>query len=229
MRVRLGQPERQCDHELETELEADERESAGDFQRDGLVRLSGPELAHTWRHRHALAWLHESSETLDPANACHGLEPLVNLARLEIRAGDSDTGHFLITSLFEAIRTRTDIVIDGITVPAAIHTAEPDNHRDLTRWLYGVCLADGSRALTSAGRWTDAEDHLRRRNGIGQRMLDGRQVAVIARLVAGQHQAARQLLTETEPGEPWEAAVNACLTAWCRARTNRCPPPTATR
>ncbi|MEH1124852.1 hypothetical protein [Micromonospora sp. CPCC 206061] len=119
----------------------------------------------------------------------------------------------LLDSLYQAVLTRTDAVIDGIPVPAAVLTTSSDTHRELVQWLWGVQLADGSRALTTAGRWRDAEDRLRRHNGIGRRMLDGRQVAVLARAISGDRAEALHLLAETQPGEPWEAAVAACLTA----------------
>jgi hypothetical protein len=79
-----------------------------------------------------------------------------------------------------------------------------------------VHLADGTRALTTAGRWLDAETHLQQHNGIGTRMLDGRQVAVIARATSGRPAAALRMLADTAPGEPWEAAVTACLAVLCQ-------------
>lgn len=182
-----------------------------------------PDLARTWCHRHALAWLREP-HSLSKTNARQGLEPLVNLARLKTRAGDGATAHRLITQLFEAIRTRADTVIDSISVPAGALTTDNAMHRELTRWLYGVCLADGTRALISAGHWKKATSFLHEHNGVGQRMLDGRQVAIIALLLADRHQTAQQLLASTMPGEPWEAAVTTCLEAWCKPEHQ---PPTA--
>ncbi|WP_329087727.1 hypothetical protein [Streptosporangium sp. NBC_01469] len=77
-------------------------------------------------------------------------------------------------------------------------------------------MADGARALTSAGRWHEALVHLQRHHGVGRRMLDGRQVAVIASATAGDADGALALLSDTMPGEPWENAVTACLTVLCR-------------
>jgi len=62
---------------------------------------------------------------------------------------------------------------------------------------------DGTRALTSTGRWHDAEAHLRHQNGIGHRMLDGRQATVIAAATTGDTTTAQKLVAETVPGEPW--------------------------
>lgn len=47
-------------------------------------------------------------------------------------------------------------------------------------------------------------------------MLDGRQVAILAALVAGDTASATALLADTMPGDPWEQAVMACLTVLCR-------------
>ncbi|MDM4723303.1 hypothetical protein QTQ03_28270 [Micromonospora sp. WMMA1363] len=182
-----------------------------------------PDLARTWCHRHARVWL--KHPPADSRRARLALEPLINLARLHIRDGDGDTAVLLLDQLFQATRTRTDTVIDGITVPTAALTRAPDTHRELTQWLWSLQLADGTRALTTAGRWNDAETQLRRHRGIGRRMLDGRQVAVIAHAIRGEQAQTQALLDETEPGEPWEAAVTACLVALTRPTG---PPPTIT-
>ncbi|MFG3423226.1 hypothetical protein [Micromonospora sp. NPDC048063] len=173
-----------------------------------------PDLARQWCHRHARAWLDRGN--LDNTLGRKALEPLVNLARLHIRAGDHDDGLTLLTNLYQAITHRTDTTIDSIPLPAAALTPTQEIHRDLSRWLWGVHLADGTRALTSAGRWDEAEAHLQQHHGIGHRMLDGRQVAIIARIQRDQHAAALHLISQTHPGEAWEAAVTACLAAMCQ-------------
>jgi hypothetical protein len=173
-----------------------------------------PELARAWCHRHARA--HLLTRPRNAGAARQALEPLVNLARLHIRAGDGDAAIAILDDLCRAVDTRVDTVIDGVAVPTGNLTATSDGHADLRQWLWTVQLADGTRALTAAGRWHDAEVRLRRHNGIGRRMLDGRQVAVIARIVHSEHDDAFRVLAETEPGEPWEAAVVSCLTAIAR-------------
>ena len=75
-----------------------------------------------------------------------------------------------------------------------------------------MLLATGARALAICGRWEEARSRLASHRGIGRRMLDGRQVAVIARLIEHDTNAALTLLHDTLPGEPAENAVTACLT-----------------
>lgn len=164
-----------------------------------------PDLARTWCHRLANLVLDHNH---DPQ---HALEPVVNLARLHIRAGHGRAAWDLLETLFHAIDTRTDTVIDGLTVPAARLTDAPGAHAKTRTWLWTVLLGTGAHALASAGRWDEASHRLTQYKGVGTRMLDGRQITVIAHAAAGRHRQARALLEATHPGEPWENAVTACL------------------
>ncbi|MFJ5599919.1 hypothetical protein ACIP95_18525 [Micromonospora parva] len=167
------------------------------------------ELARQWCHEHVYAYLR--ALPLGAQAARHALEPLVNLARLHIRDGNGDAALELLNDLFQAVSSRTDALIDGCPLPASRLTRREDDHREVRQWLWSVLLADGARALTSAGRWQEAYEHLQRHNGIGQRMLDGRQVAIIAYATAGENECARTLIADTAGGEPWEKAVAVCL------------------
>lgn len=171
------------------------------------------ELARQWCHQHADPYLR--ALPLGGKAARLALEPLVNLARLLIRDGKGDVAVGLLSDLFRAVSSRTDARIDGYLLSGSRLTRTDDDHREVRRWLWGVLLADGTRALASAGRWKDAFEHLQRHKGIGQRMLDGRQVAVIARATNGEVEHARTIIAGTAPGEPWEQAVTACLAYLC--------------
>ncbi|MGQ0775896.1 MAG: hypothetical protein ACT4NY_15995 [Pseudonocardiales bacterium] len=178
-----------------------------------------PDLARQWCHHHAMVYLR--AVPLGALAAIRALEPLVNLARLHIRDGDGERAFTLLDTLYTAVASRADTTIDGIPVPAATLTASPDAHQELRRWLWAVLLATGARALANAGRWNQACTQLHRHKGIGRRILDGRQVAVLAHATAGDTDGALTLLADTLPGEPWENAVTACLTALCRQHTDQ--------
>ncbi|MEU7002667.1 hypothetical protein [Nonomuraea sp. NPDC046570] len=172
-----------------------------------------PDLARQICRRHATTYLR--AHPLGAQVARLGLEPLVNLARLQIRNNEGDTAFQLLDRFYEAITAQMDTVIDGVPVPGATLTTTTEDHRELCQWLWTVVLADGARALISSGRWQDAQGHLRRHNGIGQRLLDGRQVAVLAHCIGGETTSALALLEESTLSEPWEQAVAACLTVLC--------------
>lgn len=164
-----------------------------------------PDLANTWCHRLASAAL---DNDLDPQ---HGLEPVVNLARLHVRAGNGLAAWTLLETLFLAIDARVDTVIEGLTIPATRISNASGTHARVRSWLWKVLLGTGAHALAVAGRWDEASQRLSDYNGVGKRMLDGRQITVIAHAVAGRHDQARAMLDATQRGEAWEDAVTACL------------------
>lgn len=100
-------------------------------------------------------------------------------------------------------------------MPADLTSTDEDRQK-VRAWLWRVLLADGTRTLTTTGRWRDALAHIEEHRGVGTRMLDGRQVAVVAALTVGDAKWAAELLSGTATGDPWEQAVADCLTALCR-------------
>ncbi|MEU4300296.1 hypothetical protein [Kitasatospora aureofaciens] len=171
-----------------------------------------PDYARELCHRHAALYL--TRGPLPAMSAIRGLEPLVNLARLNLRASQHQQGHQLLLDLYQAITSATETVLDGITVPAQL-TETDEQRAEVRAWLWRVVIADGTRALTCTGRWSDALRHLEEHRGVGLRMLDGRQTAVLAAATTGDLPRALALLSGTEPGNPWENAVTAVLTALC--------------
>lgn len=180
--------------------------------------LGLPNLARTMCHRHANTYLQACP--LPAASAIRGLEPLVNLARLQIRAGHNDDGRRRLLDLYEAVGVGNAAAFEGITVPANLTPTAEDRH-EVRAWLWRVLLADGTRALTTTGRWREALAHIEEHRGIGTRMLDGRQVAVVTALTEGDTDHAFGLLADTTPGELWEQAVTHALTALCLPAAGR--------
>ncbi|TQK42320.1 hypothetical protein FBY35_3699 [Streptomyces sp. SLBN-118] len=175
--------------------------------------VGAPETARAMCHQHAAAYLHAAP--LPGRVAIRALEPVVNLARLQIRAGQHDVGRQRLLALFDAVSTGAPAQVEDIAVPAYL-VANADDRQEVRVWLWSVLLADGTRALATAGRWAEALAHVEAHRGVGQRMLDGRQVAVLAALASGNTLDANSLLAHTVSGEAWEGAVTDCLTVLCR-------------
>lgn len=167
------------------------------------------ELARQWCHRLA----HAALTGRHPGR--FALEPVVNLARLRIRAGDGATAWTMLETLYSAITDRTTVTIDDITIATADLTPTPHSLRELREWAWKVLLGTGAHALASANRWDEARDRLTHHRGIGKRMLDGRQIAVISHALDGRADKTRAMLRDTIPGQPWENAVTNCLTLLC--------------
>ncbi|GAA3073612.1 hypothetical protein [Streptomyces glomeratus] len=180
--------------------------------------LELPDMARSMCHRHADAYLRACP--LPAMSAIRGLEPLVNLARLQIRAGQTDDGRQRLLGLYEAVGAGRAAVFEGITVPDDL-TRTSEDRREVHAWLWRVVLADGTRTLTTTGRWPEALAHIEQHRGVGTRMLDGRQVAIVAALTAGDTERAAELLNGTTAGDPWEQAVSHCLTVLCRRYANQ--------
>lgn len=152
---------------------------------------------------------------LETTTAKAALQPLVNLGRLYIRAGHGSRAHQLFSDADRALRTRAAIRIDDRPLDLTALLVDPEGRGELVRFLWTVLLADGTRALTRAGRWRDALVELEHRKGIGDRLLDGRQVAIIAAIQGGHYERALELLDHSVTPEAWEHAVASYLRTLC--------------
>lgn len=175
--------------------------------------LGLPDLARELCHQQAAAYLH--SCPLPGMSAIRGLEPVVNLARLQIRAGRADEDDSDCSTCTEPSKQAH--------MPASTAWRYRRTSRRPKPTAKKSVLGSGAYSSPTApapspplGRWAEALTHIESHRGVGQRMLDGRQVAVLAALVSGDTASAAELLHDTTPGDPWEQLVTACLTVLCR-------------
>lgn len=170
------------------------------------------------------ARIHAPVTSADVDTAKLALQPLINLARLRIRAGRGDVAYALLEHLFTAAKDRSTAVVETVEINFETLTARRIDREEIARWLWTVLLSDGTRALATAGRWREAHEHARRHRAIGDRLLDGRQIAILAHSADGDHDGALTLLTESEAPETWESAVTAVLEVLCLQRAGRRSP-----
>ncbi|MFF1602877.1 hypothetical protein ACFVYV_36305 [Streptomyces mirabilis] len=173
-----------------------------------------PDLAEDlcWRQHQVFA----NAGRLSGRVAVMSLMPLVNLSRLQTRAGHGELAYGLLYCLNDAARHRNKTDIDGRTVDLSALTGTDEDHRTVCQELYVTLLVDGARALAQIGRWTEAADAMAQHRGIGNRLLDGRQIKIMALMEQGLDQQARDLIDTTQPAEPWERAIALLLHAHCR-------------
>jgi len=170
-----------------------------------------PGLARDLCHRQFL--LFHAARPFDAATAKLALQPLINLGRLHARNDDDASVLQLNDTLLTAVRHQAAACIDGTPADFGGLTRTPDDHREVVQWLRAALLVDTTRALAQAGRWDQALQYVLDHQGIAQRLLDGRQIAIIAHYVAGAARTSADLLDQTGASAPWEAAVAASLTA----------------
>lgn len=144
------------------------------------------------------------------------LQPLLNIPRQLIREGDGDTAYALLEALYRAARTQGSAVITGRAVRLHGLTTAPDERKALTTGVWAALLADGTRALAYAGRWYEAAQRTATHRGVGARLLDGRQVTILAAAHHGRHDEAAALIEHSSVHEPWEHAVQHLLRVHCR-------------
>jgi hypothetical protein len=173
-----------------------------------------PDLAHEWCWRQVAPYRHAGRLTV--RQAAHMLEPVVNLARLLIRADDADAAWGLLSTLYHALKTNTDAVIEGRPLPTSDLIGSSEEYSEFRRWMWGIYLSEGTRALVRLGRWKEALAHAEQNKGIGGHLLDGRQVKIVASCLAGDAGSALAVLEDSTLSEPWEEQVAACLTVMCR-------------
>ncbi|MGS2645085.1 hypothetical protein [Streptosporangium sp. G12] len=180
-----------------------------------------PDLAAElcWRQHKVFA----EAESLDQDIAVMSLMPLVNIARLLIREGEGSAAFAVLQQLYRAAEQRGATVIRDHAVDLSPLTRTVADHRTICTELWVALLIDGARALASVGRWTEAAESMAAHRGVGQRLLDGRQLTIMSLMEQGLLQQAATMIDSSVPTEPWENAVAAILRVHCRPPTTPTP------
>jgi hypothetical protein len=167
-----------------------------------------------------LCWQHidtycRAARPLTVLEARYMLEPVLNLARLQIRADQGTPALELLEAMYEAVTKRTDLTIGDHTLPTAHLLGEQAERRKLREWVWLQLLGEGIRTLALANRWADAAEHAHTHNGVGAHLMEGRQAVIIAACIRGDLDEGRKLLAGTTLTQPWEQQVAACLQMMC--------------
>lgn len=131
------------------------------------------------------------------------LQPVLNIPRQLIREGDGDTAYQMLDQLYQAARDRTDVELAGRRISLRDVTCAPGDYRKVCTLLWAALLADGARALASVGCWQDAAEHAAAHRGVGTRLLDGRQVTILALADYGEHHRATAMIEDSVIAQPW--------------------------
>ncbi|MGP3920865.1 hypothetical protein [Nonomuraea sp. 10N515B] len=164
------------------------------------------------------------SGILDREIAVMSLMPLINIARLLIREGDGKAAYGVLDQLYRAAQQRGAAVIRGHDVDLSPLIHSRVDHRAVCTELWIALLIDGARALAQQGRWREAADAMAAHRGIGARLLDGRQLKIMALMEQGLPDEAAAVIDATVPAEPWEDTVAALLRMACRPPATTTPP-----
>lgn len=172
-----------------------------------------------WRQHQAFA----DAGRLSGSVAVMSLMPLVNLSRLLTRSGSTEAAYEVLTQLYRAAQQRSAAVIQGRTVDLAALTHTEEDHRTVCKELWTALLVDGARAQARSGRWTQAAEAMAQHRGIGNRLLDGRQIKIMSLMERGLDQQARDTINATQHTEPWETTIAQLLRLHCRPADTAVP------
>lgn len=173
-----------------------------------------PDLAREWCWRHINTY--RQLESLTVTQASYLLEPILNLARLQIRADRGEPAIHLLRCMYQAVTTGSPLAVDGNPMPPLTGlTGSRADLQQLHQWAWLQYLSEGIRVFALAERWSDAVAHATTLNGIGQHLLDGRQAAIIDHLMKRDVDSARTVLDNSAVTQPWEQQVEACLQVLC--------------
>ncbi|WP_283135437.1 hypothetical protein [Rhizohabitans arisaemae] len=179
--------------------------------------VGNPDLAAQlcWRQHRVFA----KAGSLPQDIAVMSLMPLINISRLLTREGDGDGAYDVLRRLYRAAQRRgtTTICDHEVDLSAIIRTEA--THRKICEELWMSILIDGARALARGGHWTKAAEAMTAYRGIGNRLLDGRQIKIMSLIERGLDQQAHAMIDSTTPAEPWENTVAALLRASCLPQT----------
>jgi hypothetical protein len=153
------------------------------------------------------------------------MQPVLNIPRQLIRDGNGDDADAMLEALHHAALHRAPADIDGMRVSFGTLARTADGHREARTLTWTALLADGTRALAQAGHWKEAAERAAAHRGIGARLLDGRQAAILALLTSGQADEAARMTRQSAPAEPWEHAIQAVLRVVCRRAAGHDPEP----
>ncbi|MFJ2081322.1 hypothetical protein ACIOBK_02140 [Micromonospora chokoriensis] len=169
-----------------------------------------------WRHINAYR---RKGRPLSILEARYMLEPVLNLARLQIRADRGAPALRLLEAMYHAVTHRTDLIVEDHSLPTATLNGEAGERRKLREWVWLQLLGEGIRILALSNRWVDAAALAQKHNGIGGHLMEGRQAAIIATCAQGKPDQGRKILSSSTLTQPWEHQVAACLDLICTAPT----------
>jgi hypothetical protein len=177
-----------------------------------------PDLASDlcWRQHAVFA----QATCLDQDVAVMALMPVVNIARLLIRQGDGERAFDVLQRLYRAAQLRSSTLIGNHAIDMAPLIRTGEDHRKICTELWTTVLTDGARALARAGQWTEAARTMTAHRGIGNRLLDGRQIKIMSLTEQRLPDQARAMIDSSTPAEPWENTVAALLRICCQPETS---------
>ncbi|WP_433476514.1 thiopeptide-type bacteriocin biosynthesis protein [Spirillospora sp. CA-142024] len=156
----------------------------------------------------------QSAWPLSGRTAIAALQPIVNLARLDLRAHNPERAYQTLLQLHRAVQhggdvqvRATPICFDGFTTISAARA-------NVSPWLRTVLREDGTRALVAARQWQRAARSAAEHAVPGEGIDEATQMAIISQAMNGDFDAAHATIPTAKLSTPWDHATAHCLRAF---------------
>ncbi|WP_233526405.1 thiopeptide-type bacteriocin biosynthesis protein [Actinomadura spongiicola] len=139
------------------------------------------------------------------------LQPIVNLARLDLRAHNPERAYQTLRQLHRAVQHGGDVDVHGTPVRFDGFTTSTTARTHVAPWLRTVLREDGTRALVAAQQWQRAASNAAEHAVPGEGIDEATQMAIISHTMNDDFDAAHCAIPTANLSAPWDQATAHCL------------------
>src|SRR5262249_20403788 len=121
----------------------------------------------------------QSAWPLSGRTAIAALQPIVNLARLDLRAHNPERAYQTLRQLHRAVQHGGDVNVRGTPIRFGGFTTSAAARANVGPWLRTVLREDGTRALVAARQWQRAARNAAEHAVPGEGIDEATQMAII--------------------------------------------------
>lgn len=151
---------------------------------------------------------------LSGRTAIAALQPIVNLARLDLRAQKPERSYQTLRQLHRAVQHGGDVDVQGMSIRFDGFTTSAAARANVGPWLRTVLREDGTRALVAARQWQRAARNAAEHVVPGEGIDEATQMAIISQAMNGDFDAAYSSIPTANLTAPWDHATAYCLRAF---------------
>ncbi|MFA1546165.1 thiopeptide-type bacteriocin biosynthesis protein [Actinomadura chokoriensis] len=155
-----------------------------------------------------------SAWPLSGRTAIAALQPIVNLARLDLRARNPERAYQTLLQLHRAIQHGGDVDVRGTPIRFDGFTTSAAARANVAPWLRTVLREDGTRALVAAQQWQRAARNAAEHAVPGGGIDEATQMTIISQTMDGHFDAAYATFSTAGLSTPWDQATVHCLRAF---------------
>ncbi|WP_243710845.1 thiopeptide-type bacteriocin biosynthesis protein [Actinomadura sp. KC216] len=166
----------------------------------------------------------QSAWPLSGRTAIAALQPIVNLARLDLRARNPERAYQTLHRLQVAVQHGGDVDVHGTPISFDGFTTSTAARAHVSPWLRTVLREDGTRALVAARQWQRAARNATEHAMPGEGIDEATQMTIISQALNGDFDAAQSTIPTANLSTPWDQATAHCLRVFVDIASGRPDP-----